>query len=125
MATRHSRPPHAQHLDGRVHTARRAGHLERHLRARVAGPRADQGADVVRGGVPDGQPQSLGQRTAVGAQLHHPHLGPGGLRDQRDQHPDRSAADDHDLLALGDPRPADVVHGHRGGLHQRHPVQRE
>ena len=54
-----------------------------------------------------------------GVQLDEQHLGARGAGDAGDQQADRSATDHDRMLAGAQPRPADVVHRDRRGLHQR------
>ncbi len=114
---------HTQHVDRRVHAARRAGHLEGDVRARVPGPLTDQLGHIVGRRVPSGQPQLVGEQPSVGAELHHPDIGAYRPRDQRDEDADRAAADHHDLLALTHGGAAHVVHGDRRRLDERGPVE--
>ena len=117
---------HAEDVDRGVHARGRAGHLEGDVGARAAGPLARPAAHVVGGRVPGGQPEPLGDgragtasgsatrtsapRDRATSAMRRP-TGPPPTTTTRS--PARTSARPH------------VVHGDRGGLDQRRPVQGE
>lgn len=114
---------YTEHVDRRLHAARRTGHLEGHVRARVAGPLPHRLRHVVVGRIPCPQPLLLGEQPTVRAQLHTRTSAPGARATSAMRMPDGAAADHDHLLVLGDLGPAHVVHGDRRRLDEHGPVK--
>ncbi len=79
--------------------------------------------DVVCRGVEGGEPELLGEPASCRVRLDHEHLGAAGTRHERDEQPDRSAADDDCRLPVGHLAATHVVAGHRERLGERAEAQ--
>ena len=115
----------AQHVHRGAHPVRGTGHFEGDGRARVLGPGIDPSAHVVARRIEGGQAETLGRLSAEGVRLHQDDVGAFAAGHHGDQHADRAAADNDNLLTGAHIGTAHVVHGHRGRFDERGVVEGE